>query len=149
MARILLIEDDQAQREILRLILERQGHEVLEASEGEAGLTRFGREGADLVLTDLIMPGKEGLETIQEFRRRHPGVKIIAMSGGARVGANDYLKVAQQFGAIRILAKPFSHADLKEAIAAALPANSGAPLPHEKHLDRPVGPGPGGNAAGR
>jgi CheY-like chemotaxis protein len=119
MARILLIEDDQAQREILRLILEKLGHAVIEASDGHDGLTRYAREGADLVLTDLIMPGMEGLETIQEFRLRYPGVKIIAMSGGARVGAQDYLKVAQRFGAARILAKPFSREDLMEAIAAA------------------------------
>jgi CheY-like chemotaxis protein len=119
MARILLIEDNQAQREIRRLILEKMGHAVIEASDGDDGLSRFARGGADLVLTDLIMPGKEGLETIQEFRRTYPGVKIIAMSGGARVGAHDYLKVAKQFGAIRVLAKPFSSAELAEAIATA------------------------------
>jgi CheY-like chemotaxis protein len=120
MARILLIEDNQAQREILRQILEKMGHSVIEASDGDDGLSRFARGGADLVLTDLIMPGKEGLETIQEFRRTYPTVKIIAMSGGARVGAHDYLKVAQQFGAIRILAKPFSSSELADAIATAL-----------------------------
>jgi len=119
MARILLIEDDQAQREILRLILEKLGHAVIEACDGHDGLTRYAREGADLVLTDLIMPGKEGLETIQEFKQRYPGIKIIAMSGGARVGAQDYLKVAQKFGAVRVLAKPFSREALMEAIAAA------------------------------
>jgi CheY-like chemotaxis protein len=119
MARILLIEDDQAQREILRMILEKMDHTVIEASDGHDGLTRFAKQGADLVLTDLIMPGKEGLETIQEFRQRYPAVKIIAMSGGARVGASDYLKVAQKFGAFRVLAKPFSREALTEAIAAA------------------------------
>ena len=121
MARILLIEDDQAQREILRLILEKLGHAVVEAADGDAGLTRFAQGGADLVLTDLIMPVKEGLEMIQEFRQNYPAVKIIAMSGGARVGANDYLKVAQRFGAVRVLNKPFSRQELVEAIAAALP----------------------------
>ncbi len=119
MARILLIEDNQAQREILRQILEKLGHAVIEAADGDEGLAQFARGGADLVLTDLIMPGKEGLETIQEFRRSHPQVKIIAMSGGARVGANDYLNVARRFGADRILAKPFSSAELQEAIAIA------------------------------
>jgi CheY-like chemotaxis protein len=118
MARILLIEDNQAQREILRQVLERLGHAVIEATDGDDGLARFARGGADLVLTDLIMPGKEGLETIQEFRRTHPQVKIIAMSGGARVGANDYLNVAKRFGADCILAKPFSSAELAAAIAA-------------------------------
>jgi CheY-like chemotaxis protein len=121
MARILLIEDDQAQREILRLILEKLGHSVLEAADGDAGLVLFGQQGADLILTDLIMPRKEGLETIQEFRQSYPAVKIIAMSGGARVGANDYLGVAQRFGATRVLAKPFTREALMEAIAAALP----------------------------
>lgn len=121
MARILLIEDDQAQREILRLILEKLGHSVLEAADGAEGLALFGRDGADLILTDLIMPRKEGLETIQEFRQMYPAVKIIAMSGGARVGANDYLGVAQRFGATRVLAKPFTREALMEAIGAALP----------------------------
>jgi CheY-like chemotaxis protein len=121
MARILLIEDDQAQREILRLILEKLGHSVLEAADGDEGLALFGRDGADLILTDLIMPRKEGLETIQEFRQVYPAVKIIAMSGGARVGANDYLGVAQRFGATRVLAKPFTREALMEAIGAALP----------------------------
>jgi CheY-like chemotaxis protein len=119
MARVLLIEDNQAQREILRLILEKMGHTVIEASDGDDGLSRYARDGADLVLTDLIMPGKEGLETIQEFRRTYPAVKVIAMSGGARVGAHDYLKVAKQFGAVRVLSKPFSSAELAEAIATA------------------------------
>ncbi len=118
MARILLIEDNQAQREILRQILEKLGHAVIEAADGDDGLARFAEGGADLVLTDLIMPGKEGLETIQEFRRIYPQVKIIAMSGGARVGANDYLNVAKRFGADCILAKPFSSAALTAAIAA-------------------------------
>ena len=122
MARILLIEDDQAQREILRIILEKMGHAVTEACDGNQGLERFAQGGADVVLTDLIMPVKEGLETIQEFRQIYPAVKIIAMSGGARVGANDYLSVAQRFGAIRVLAKPFTREALVEAINAALPA---------------------------
>lgn len=121
MARILLIEDDSAQREILRLILENLGHTVSEAADGSDGLARFARDGADLVLTDLIMPGKEGLETIQEFQQSHPAVKVIAMTGGARIGANDYLRVAQRFGAVRVLRKPFTRQDLQEAIAAALP----------------------------
>jgi CheY-like chemotaxis protein len=120
MARILLIEDDQAQREILRIILEKIGHIVIEAADGDEGLARFAQKPADLVLTDLIMPVKEGLETIQEFRQIYPTVRIIAMSGGARVGANDYLKVAQRFGAVRVLAKPFTRDALVEAIGAAL-----------------------------
>jgi CheY-like chemotaxis protein len=122
MARILMIEDDEGVRQSLRMGLEKLGHSVIEASEGQEGLTLFARKGADLVLTDLIMPGKEGLETIQEFRQKYPHVKIIAMSGGARVGAQDYLKVARQFGACCVLTKPFSLMALAEAIAAALPA---------------------------
>jgi CheY-like chemotaxis protein len=92
----------------------------MEAEDGDEGLALFSRHGADIVLTDLIMPGKEGLETIQELRRVYPTIKIIAMSGGGRVAAQDYLTVAKEFGAVRMLAKPFSIPALAEAITATL-----------------------------
>jgi CheY-like chemotaxis protein len=120
MARILLIDDDKALREVLRLSLEHLGHSVMEAQDGDEGLALFSQHSADIVLTDLIMPGKEGLETIQELRRVYPTIKIIAMSGGGRVAAQDYLKVAAEFGAVRILAKPFAITALAEAITATL-----------------------------
>lgn len=70
----------------------------------------------DIVITDILMPEKEGLETIQEFRRDFPDVKIIAMSGGGRVGTNDYLRVAELYGAGHVFKKPFRLANMLSAV---------------------------------
>lgn len=116
MPRILLIDDDEAVRLVLRTSLELMGHEVEVAGNGREGLGKALAEKFDLVITDLIMPEKEGIETIQELRRRRPALKIIAMSGGGRGNAADYLPLAGLLGASRTLAKPFSHEDLARAV---------------------------------
>lgn len=109
MATILIIDDDAALREVLRKILAAHGYEVLLAPDGEEGLALQRKRPADLILTDIIMPGKEGLETIRELRKEHPRVKIIAMSGGGTLRPADYLPAARQFGADRTLTKPFEN----------------------------------------
>lgn len=116
MARILLVDDDEPLRKALRLTLVKMGHEVLEARNGYEALHLYAAEPPELVLTDIIMPEKEGLETIQELRRLNPSVKIIAMSGGGRGSGIDYLKVAKKMGVALTLNKPFS----SEAMAAAI-----------------------------
>ncbi|MGA2692059.1 MAG: response regulator [Opitutaceae bacterium] len=116
MKRILLVDDDDLFRRMLALILTKLGYEVREACNGKEAIKLFDDSAPDVVLTDLIMPEKEGLETIAEIRQSHPHVKIIAMSGGGRVSAVDHLRVAKAMGADQILAKPFSN----EAVAAAL-----------------------------
>lgn len=116
MARILLVDDDEPLRKALRLTLVKMGHEVLEARNGNEALHLYAAEPPELVLTDIIMPEKEGLETIQELRRLNPSVKIIAMSGGGRGSGIDYLKVAKKMGVALTLNKPFS----SEAMAAAI-----------------------------
>ena len=116
MARILVIEDDEIFRNMLIEALEEAGHEALPASDGREGVRRFRQEPADLVLTDIIMPDQEGLETIVELRRDWPGLKIVVMSGGGAVGAETYLKLARKLGADQTLAKPFSVADLYQTI---------------------------------
>ncbi len=116
MPKILLIEDDELFRKMLRTTLEEMGHAVAEARDGKKGVALYEREATDVVITDLIMPEKEGIETIVELRRKSPGVKIIAMSGGGRVTPNDYLEIARKMGAKRVLSKPFSN----EALAAAI-----------------------------
>lgn len=113
---ILIIDDDQALRDSLRRTLRRDGYTVLEAAEGGEGLKVVKSHPVDVVLVDLFMPGKEGLETIGELRRSHPGIKIIAMSGGGEKGHIDVLKAANLMGAWRTLAKPFSREDLIEAL---------------------------------
>jgi CheY-like chemotaxis protein len=120
MSRILLVDDDDVLRKLLRLALVKQGHVVTEARNGKEALVLQRDEAVDLILTDLIMPEREGLETIEEFREKFPTVKIIAMSGGGRVSATDYLKIAKAMGAVGILAKPFSNDDMATAIVAAL-----------------------------
>jgi CheY-like chemotaxis protein len=122
MVHILVIEDDDSVRGALSQTLERLGYAVASASNGREGLQRALEHTPDLVITDLIMPDTEGLETIIELRRRSPQVKIIAISGGGRLSNENYLSVARKFGAHGTLAKPFSREELKAAISAALTA---------------------------
>jgi DNA-binding response OmpR family regulator len=127
MARILLIEDDNEVRTMLRLTLIHFGHTVMEARNGKEGLELFRRANADLVITDIVMPEKEGLEVLIELRERQvPPVKVIAISGGGRQKATEYLRLAKLMGAARVLAKPFSNEALLAAIDELLP-NSEAP----------------------
>ena len=107
MARVLVIEDDQAIRQVLREAMERLEHEVSDAGDGEEGLLRFREAPADLVITDILMPRKEGIQTIMELRRDYPEIKIIAISGGGAVGPEAFLTMARELGADRTLAKPF------------------------------------------
>jgi CheY-like chemotaxis protein len=88
------------------------GHEVQSANDGDAALERLEQDGFDLVVTDIIMPGKEGIELILELRRLRPELPIIAMSGGHIAGGHDILDAAQRLGAVHALAKPFSPRDL-------------------------------------
>lgn len=120
MALILLADDDDQFRDMLEAMLERLGHSVVIARNGNEALKRYREAPTDLVITDLIMPDKEGLETIRELRRGSANVKIIAMSGGGRVTPAMYLKLAAEMGAAAILAKPFSSQQLSDAIKTAL-----------------------------
>src|SRR5688500_7238966 len=107
MARILLVDDDDSVRIALRRPLERMGHQVVEAQNGKEALAFYRADPVDLILIDLVMPEKEGLETIRELRQGYPEVKIVAMSGGTRAcNATGLLRAAEHFGARRVLAKP-------------------------------------------
>ena len=113
---ILIIDDDETIRTLLRAILEREGYLVLDAPDGNNGLKQFEESPTDLVITDLIMPGKEGIETIRDLRRKFQDVKIIAVSGGGRIGPDCYLKMAKGVGALRTLSKPFDRKVLLKAV---------------------------------
>ncbi|MBW2709831.1 MAG: response regulator [Deltaproteobacteria bacterium] len=113
---ILVIDDDETIRELLRAILEREGYRVLEASDGDKGIKQFRETPTDLVITDIIMPGKEGIETIRDLRREFPDVKIIAISGGGRIGPDAYLEMAKVLGALRTFSKPFDQKSLLKAV---------------------------------
>ncbi|MDY6952940.1 MAG: response regulator, partial [Thermodesulfobacteriota bacterium] len=115
-ARILVIDDDVQIRRMLRKLLEGTGYEVTEAPDGRQGISLYRQDPCDLVITDIIMPDKEGLETIRELRRDFPHVKIVAISGGGRASPDEYLHMAKSFGAKRTLAKPFDQKELLEAV---------------------------------
>jgi CheY-like chemotaxis protein len=115
MAKILLVEDEEQLRSMLKLVLLDAGHEVEEAGDGTQAYESYSQRPADLLLTDIIMPEKEGLETIMKFRKSYPDLKIIAMSGGGRTAVN-YLDVAKRLGARHVLAKPFSNKELLQAV---------------------------------
>ncbi|MFW6199675.1 MAG: response regulator [Gemmatimonadota bacterium] len=116
MADIIIIDDEEALRSTMRKILERAGHEVREAGDGGRGLELVRERPADLVITDIFMPGKEGMETIQELKEKFPDVRILAVSGGATLGASGPLMDAELFGADGSLAKPFTVESLQAAV---------------------------------
>jgi len=116
MARILVIDDDEQVLDMLYESLTREGYDVLRASNGEQGMRLYREEPVDLIITDLIMPEKEGIETIIELRQDFPDVKIIAISGGGRTGTKDYLHMAQIFGVQRTFTKPVAREQLLDAI---------------------------------
>ena len=107
MAKILVLDDDDTVRLSIQLALEDAGHEVAAAADGKEGTTLFRENPADLVISDIFMPEKEGLETIDEIKRLRPQTKIIAISGGGRMAPDDYLLIAKSVGADRSLLKPF------------------------------------------
>ncbi len=116
MPSILIIDDNRELRDFMRLILEEAGHQIREANDGAEGIRSYDQQPADLVICDVFMPGKEGLETIQELRSRFPGVRVISMSGGSASTPGNYLAMAKAFGAAGTLNKPFGVAELLEAI---------------------------------
>ena len=116
MARILVIDDDNQVRTMLRLTLEYAGYEIVDAPNGQVGIDLYRESPTDLIITDLIMPVKEGVETIQELKKEFPDVKIIAISGGGRLGTEENLPLALKFGAQRVFAKPLDRDDFLQAV---------------------------------
>jgi CheY-like chemotaxis protein len=116
MTRILLVDDSEAVRQTIRAMLANAGHEVTEVKDGGEAVRVFRTEQFDLVLCDMFMPMRDGVEAIRELRRKFPGVKIIAMSGGGFDGKIDMLPVARALGAAQILHKPFSRDALLAAV---------------------------------
>jgi two-component system, chemotaxis family, chemotaxis protein CheY len=120
MSKILVIDDDPTVRKTIGRILDRKGHEVVMAGDGRYGLKLFASEQPDLVITDIIMPEREGLETIRAIQKIAPGAKIIAISGGGRVGNVDFLNMAAKLGAREIIAKPFDPSELTDSVSRCL-----------------------------
>jgi DNA-binding NtrC family response regulator len=112
----MVIDDDDMLRSVLSQTLAREGYEVVEAADGSVGVKLFQARAVDLVITDLLMPEKEGLETIGELRKIDPDVKIIAMSGGGRCSPSDLLPIARRLGASECIAKPFSRTEILDLV---------------------------------
>lgn len=111
MAIILVIDDQESVRRTVTRILISAGHEVIEAEDGKAGIALWQKHGPALVVTDIFMPNKEGIETIRELRKSRASAKILAISGG------PYLAIAQELGADAVLKKPFRAEALLATIA--------------------------------
>lgn len=121
MARILVCDDDQDLRGVVRELLEEAGHEVRDAADGAQGVVMYREDPTDIVITDIRMPAKTGNEAILELRAEFPEVKIIAISGGGTVGSDLYMRVARKLGADYAIAKPFAPDELLSAIRAMMP----------------------------
>lgn len=132
MARILVIDDEQYIRTALREVLEREGFEVSAARDGRRGLELLEDSGADLVITDVIMPGIDGIATLERIKAAHPELPVIVISGGGNIAPKDYepgaistsayLASAAKAGAARTLTKPFNRQELLSAVSEALGA---------------------------
>jgi len=116
MERILIIDDEPQIRSMLTLMLEREGYEVVEAPDGVDGIKIYRQNPADLIITDLIMPNKDGIGMIIDLKKEFPNVKIIAMSGGGLNKPDGYLKGAKKLGAACTLTKPIDREEMLEAV---------------------------------
>ena len=112
MTKILVIDDDALVRTTLEYLLRDAGYEIATAEDGVRGMAMFRSEQPDLVITDIIMPEQEGIQTINEMRKAKPDAKIIAISGSGRIGNVDFLKMARSLGAMDIVSKPFNADEL-------------------------------------
>jgi CheY-like chemotaxis protein len=126
MASILVIDDEAAMRGVMRRALERAGHKVAEAENGEAALAVLDKRAFDVVITDVIMPERDGVETIREMRRRRSPAKILVITGGGPAKHMEYLGIAEIFGADRSLAKPFKLAALVDVVEEMLTSRKSA-----------------------
>jgi CheY-like chemotaxis protein len=126
MGSILIIDDEEDIRDALQMVLESVGHDVKVASNGNEAIALQREAPADLIITDIIMPGKDGVNTIKEIRKDFPVIRIIAISGGGSVQPNEYvpeaisttayLAAAKEAGADRVFTKPFERKDLIQAV---------------------------------
>jgi len=120
LARILVIDDDDQVRDVIRMILEKEGYTVDDACDGNEGVRVFRETGPDLVITDILMPGMGGVQTIMELRVIRPDVKVIAISGGDHIAPEYYLKVIRNFDTLHELKKPIMRDELLQAVRTAL-----------------------------
>ena len=116
MHKILIIDDEHEILLMLKKMLERAGYLVDLALDGKDGMELLGKDNFSLIITDIIMPEKEGLEIILEIRKTYPDIKIIAISGGGRLSPEGYLESARHMGASRVFQKPFTQKEIIGAV---------------------------------
>lgn len=120
MARILIIDDDPWVLKIFTQILEAEGHSISTASNGQEGIDLFRQKPADLIITDMVMPVKDGLKMIMELEKEFPNIPAIAISGGGVIEPERYLILAESIGTRKTLTKPVAKQDLIDAVNAVL-----------------------------
>lgn len=125
--RVLVIDDEDMIRDVIKTVLTGAGYQVSEAADGSIGLKILESESFDLVITDILMPEKEGIETIMEIKRTYPDLRIVAISGGGRGSYLFPLKIADTIGAERCLPKPFEPEDLLNAVREATSGGAADP----------------------
>jgi CheY-like chemotaxis protein len=117
MAHILVIDDDPVLRRIITLALEAAGHSVLRCENGRKAVAYLQHDRADLLITDIVMPEMDGVETLRAARQLDPNLPLLAISGGGSFDPKDYLGIAQAFGATAVLPKPFRPAELMDLVS--------------------------------
>ena len=120
MSRIMIIDDDEGVRVMLRRMLEREGHTVIDEPDGKSALRHFAGDPADLVISDVYMPGMDGIDFLLRVRDTFPEARIIMISGGGQLEADTVLNAASRLGADRVVKKPFSVTDMLEEVRAVL-----------------------------
>ena len=123
---ICVIDDDESVRQTVGRILSSAGYAVVDAADGAKGLEAVERTSPAMIITDIVMPNREGIETILEAKRRFPGIPIVAISGGGRSGPQSFLELARKLGADDCVAKPFRPSELLDKVAHLLAARSDA-----------------------
>lgn len=122
MQTILIIDDDESVRRFLHIVLQEAGYKVLEAENGKVGLRLAEITKLHLVISDIFMPEKDGIETVMELKSRWPDLKVMTISGGARDFSNQhYLTIVKKLGADKCLGKPFTAEQLEAAVKELLP----------------------------
>ena len=122
MARILVIDDQEPIRRVVRRAFEQDGHEVFDASDGEVGMEILESHSFDIVITDIFMPGQDGIVTLRQIRKRFPTVKVIVISGGDSTGMMDLRQDAELLGAVKSLQKPFNAKEIVDLVRSVLGA---------------------------
>ena len=119
---VLVIDDDPVFCTVVQGILENDGYSVEAAGDAQTGISRFEELNPDLVIVDILMPGKEGMATILELREANPDARILAITGGGNFAAGDVLRIAELLGADNSLKKPFAPAELLATVRRCLAA---------------------------